>query len=52
MKFTVLTMGLALSLGAASAVQAADQPIIIKFSHVVAADTPLSLIHISQGIVR
>lgn len=40
MKFPVLILGLALSIGAASAVQAADQPIVIKFSHVVASDTP------------
>ena len=31
---------LAVSLAAASALALADQPIIIKFSHVVAVDTP------------
>jgi C4-dicarboxylate-binding protein DctP len=40
MKPSVLMLGLALCIGATSAVIAADEPIVIKFSHVVAADTP------------
>ncbi len=40
MKCSVLMLGLALSIGAAGAVTAADEPIVIKFSHVVAPDTP------------
>jgi C4-dicarboxylate-binding protein DctP len=40
MKIPVLLVGLALSLGALTGVTAAEPPIVIKFSHVVAADTP------------
>ncbi|WP_295428643.1 TRAP transporter substrate-binding protein [uncultured Thiodictyon sp.] len=40
MKFPVLILGLALSLGALTGADAAEPPIVIKFSHVVAADTP------------
>ena len=40
MRFPVLMLGLTLSIGALSVANAADQPIVIKFSHVVAADTP------------
>jgi C4-dicarboxylate-binding protein DctP len=40
MKFPVLMLGLALSIGALACANAADAPIVIKFSHVVAADTP------------
>ena len=40
MKIPVLLLGLALSIGALTAANAAEPPIIFKFSHVVAADTP------------
>ena len=40
MKFPVLMLGLAMSLSALTAGNAAEPPITIKFSHVVAADTP------------
>lgn len=40
MKIPVLLLGLALSLGTLTAASAGDPPIVIKFSHVVAADTP------------
>lgn len=40
MKFPVLMLGLALSIGAVFSATAADEPIVIKFSHVVAPDTP------------
>ena len=40
MKFPVLMLGLALSIGALTGAHAAEPPIVIKFSHVVAADTP------------
>ena len=40
MRSTTLMLGLALSVGAIGGVAAADQPILVKFSHVVAADTP------------
>lgn len=40
MKIPVLLLGLALSLGALTAASAEEPPIVIKFSHVVAADTP------------
>ncbi|WP_295445921.1 TRAP transporter substrate-binding protein [uncultured Thiodictyon sp.] len=40
MKIPALLVGLALSLGALTPATAAEPPIVIKFSHVVAADTP------------
>jgi len=40
MKFPVLMLGLALSIGVLTGAGAAEPPIVIKFSHVVAADTP------------
>ena len=40
MKLPVLMLGLTLSIGALGAPNAEEQPIVIKFSHVVAADTP------------